>query len=118
MDYLTETDQAIMLSGALGLCVGLAISAQNIWLDQWLKEEWLGWDDAISRTIVSAIVWAILLSAIAFLSLLYEPMKSAASIERASIQFGIVMGLLLPITRRGVSWVAQKVGNLLGQREV
>ena len=114
MDYLTDIDRAILLSGALGLVVGFVTNAQELGFDWWLKKEWLGWDRAISRAVVSAIVWALVLGAIAFISILYEPTKPVAQIRNQVFSIGIFSGLLLPITTRAGLWLA---GRLLRLRE-
>lgn len=118
MDYLTDTDSVILLAGSLGLAIGLLISVQELGLDWWLKKEWLGWDRAISRSVVSAIVWALLMGAIAFLSVLYEPMKAIADIKSQTLSWGIFIGLSLPITTRFGLWAAEKLGQMMKSNQL
>ncbi|MEL6492125.1 MAG: hypothetical protein AAFQ95_19395, partial [Cyanobacteria bacterium J06621_3] len=91
--------------------VGLLISAQEIAFDRWLKQDWPGWDRAISKSIVSAIIWALVLGALSFIAILYEPTKSIVTIKRTIILFGLWMGLFAPgITRLGL-WTTNKIGQ-------
>lgn len=117
MGYLTDTDTVIFTAGSVGLGVGLLISAQEIAFDRWLKQEWLGWDNAISKSIVSAIIWALVLGALSFITILYEPTKSLATIKRTTILFGLWMGLFAPsITRLGL-WMTDKIGQLINSNQ-
>lgn len=113
MEYLTEVDSAVLLSGCLGLVVGLVTNAQEIGLDWWLKKEWLGWDRAISRAVVSAVVWALVLGAIAFISILYEPLKPTAQIRNQVFATGTFVGLLLPITTKVGTWLTERMIQLI-----
>jgi len=113
MNYLTETDQVIFLAGGVGLLVGGAINAQGLALDKWLKEEWQGWDSAISRTIVSAIVWALVLSALAFITILYEPAKPLPEISHAISKLGLWMAIAAPSATRLARWSTDKIGSMI-----
>ncbi|MEL7067081.1 MAG: hypothetical protein AAGN15_00340 [Cyanobacteria bacterium J06581_3] len=111
MGYLTDTDTVIFTAGSVGLGVGLLISAQEIAFDRWLNQDWPGWDRAISKSIVSAIIWALVLGSLSFITILYEPTKSLATIKRTTILFGFWMGLLAPgITRLGL-WTTDRIGQ-------
>ena len=113
MDYLTDVDKVIFLAGAIGLGVGLLISTQEIAFTRWLDNDWKGWEWAISKSVVSAIVWALVISAIAFITILYAPAKPLSTIRRSEILFGLWMGLLSPgITRLGL-WATDKLGKLV-----
>ena len=109
MDYLTDTDRVIFLAGGVGLVVGLAINAQELAFDQWLNQEWLGWDRAISRGVVSAIVWALILSALAFITILYEPAKPLSAISRSVTQLGIWIALVSPSATRAGLWLTDRI---------
>lgn len=111
MSYLTDTDKVIFLAGGVGLAVGIITNAQDIALDRWLKREWLGWDRAISRAIVSAIIWALVFSALAFLTMLYEPAKPLSAVQQSMIQFGLWMGLVVPGATRIGLWATDKIAS-------
>ncbi|MEL7353947.1 MAG: hypothetical protein AAF171_26955 [Cyanobacteria bacterium P01_A01_bin.116] len=113
MDYYTATDKLILLGVGFGLALGLLLSSQEIALDWQLKKKWLGWDAAISQSVVSAIVCALVVSAIAFLTLLYAPAKPLADIRTAMIRGCLAIGLLLPAARRAGLSALQLVGRLL-----
>ncbi|MEO0645332.1 MAG: hypothetical protein AAFZ17_04105 [Cyanobacteria bacterium J06650_10] len=113
MDYLTETDKAVLLLGGLGLAVGLLTSAQETGLDWWLKKEWFGWDSAISRAIVSAIVWALLLGSMAFINILYEPMKPIVEIRSQILSLALFIVFSLPVMTRALPWTFEKFGQII-----
>lgn len=113
MGYLTDVDEVIFLAGGIGLGVGLLISAQEIAFEHWLDKKWAGWDRAISKSVVNAIVWALVLSAIAFITILYAPAKPLSTIRQSVILFGLGTGLLFPGVTRLSLWGIDKLGQLI-----
>ncbi|MEO0770224.1 MAG: hypothetical protein AAFY72_12475 [Cyanobacteria bacterium J06649_4] len=113
MSYLTDVDEVIFLAGAIGLGVGVLTSAQDMAFEYWLDEQWVGWDRAISKSVVSAIVWALVLSAITFITILYAPVKPLSTIRQNVVLFGLWMGLLSPGVTRFCLWATDKLGKVI-----
>ncbi|MEO0770554.1 MAG: hypothetical protein AAFY72_14195 [Cyanobacteria bacterium J06649_4] len=111
MDYFTDADKCVLLAGIVGAMVGSAISLQEAGLDKWLRQIWLGWDRLLSRTIVSSIVWTILLSAFTFIHILYDAGKPLSAISTETTRLGIFMCFFWPIATQGVNWLEHKVDN-------
>jgi len=117
MNYLTDTDQTVLLATTVGLCSGIVANLQDLALKKWTEQDkWLDWDAAISGLVAKTAIQAIVFSAIAFVFLLYNTQNTLEEINRFIWLTGIGFGLLFTPAGRLSGWIITKIAERFTSR--
>ncbi|MEN8447659.1 MAG: hypothetical protein ABG776_21890 [Cyanobacteria bacterium J06555_13] len=97
MDYLTPVDHTVLLALAAGLFGGTMTGSIDAGLAYWMeKGSWQGWEAMLRSTVLYAIIFGLILSAGAFVLLLYAPAKPLVEIDQLFVKSGIGLSVIVP----------------------